>query len=309
MGALNDRDPDPTPAEWRLRSPHSWRWDVDQFELDFGDEPESEWLDLPPLTTHQSTTTIINPHSGRPVQHTIYTNRTIKPEEATMYDPTSDSDLDRRDIEQVAEAEAILDGYLPGGNMRHVISFDRAVHDLCIARRLDYSDTASGGDRDTAIGIVQNVLKERCVNKDLRLGEVYLDTEGVEPQDNRKWMNVDLSKIVFTKLTAADQVLRKLTNDARFIAVYWSADDAPIKYVEDKYTGEPTARRDGFARQAYLGIVGVWQAEYQAIESMQELRQAVDQIAKYRTGSALEDDPVRDAISDANEPRLRMDAC
>lgn len=209
-----------------------------------------------------------------------------------MYDPSSDSDIDRRQVEALDEAEAVLDRFMPNGHIRHEVSFDAVVHDYCEASRppLDYSDD---DDRQVGVRDLQHVLKERCVASQLRLAEVYLDTEGVQPNPRKRWMETDINKIVFTQLISADRLLNRHTDNKRFVAIYWSAEDAPLVYRPDKFTGELTARRNGFAAEAYMGICAVYESLHEAEEAAQELQHAVDVIARYRTGTAEEDDPIR----------------
>ena len=281
----------------------TWRWDSITTEVG-SDDSDSDELDLSALrTVHTTTTTYLHPVTNTPITHRVISNRPItQPEEATMslpYNPSRDSDVDRRDIEALDEATAIFNRYVTPTGIYHAVGFDSLVLDFCAKRGYDASDD---DDRMAGVKSLQNVLKERCVNADLRVAEVYLDLDDPNPNPRTQWMSTDTDRIVFTQILAADELLKTGTGGNRWIAVYWSAEDAPMIYRKDKYTGEFVQRRDTFAGQGYLAIVGTYPGLPAAEEAAAELAQAVRTIAHDRSGSALEPDTLDETWQ---EPRQR----
>ena len=277
----------------------TWRWDsmsYDQYSYD--SEVEVVACDeLRPV--HTTTTTTIHPLTNRPITHRVITNRPITQEARpmdTIYNPASDTTDDRFVNEEYHYASAIVERYVTStGAIYHEVGFDGLVADACEKLRLDPTDDA---DRVSAITAVQHVLKERCVTRHLRVDEVYLDLDDVEPNERKRWLTT-IPKIVFTQITAADTSLRAATGDKRWIAVYFDAESAPTTYREDKYNpGEWVSYPDAYSPAGYMGIVATFDGLPACQEAAAELRRAITTIARWKAGTALEPDPVTDTLSE-----------
>lgn len=217
--------------------------------------------------------------------------------EATQHPTHGGGDVDRRAVEADDDATAVVAVYLDVANEApvHALSLDKLAVKVAEGHRaLDPTDE---DDLLTAMRGVQNVLKERAVDRMTRLGEpVYIDGT----PSNRGWLT-DTPCVRFCALTGRDRAIRQLAGDGvKAIAVYFDPALAERQAYRDRFTGEWAMKPNQYDPAGYVAVVGVFASHQHALEARRELDQAIRTVTSSQDDTAMVDDEMR--TLDAYEP-------
>lgn len=198
------------------------------------------------------------------------------------YNPSSDADVDRRYLEELDEAEAVLARYLDPATMTpvHLVSLDSMARER--AQHHPALDHTSAHDVELVYGKIQAVLKERCVAELTRIDRVHLDLAG--EHGSRAWA-ADVPAIVFCALTSQDSLFRPGRQQA--LAIWFDPVMAGFVTATAR-SGQVYSKPNVYSPAGYQAIVGSFPSVEAAGEAMSDLRRAVTTIAT--TQSALEDE-------------------
>lgn len=263
--------PDPDPVLPTSRA-HVVRREV---RLTTGDASPTRFKTFIVSSSRPQPITITESHNG--VAHVNPTT-----EEIPMYNPASDTDIDRRYVEELDEAEAILSRYVAVDSMTpvHIVSLDAMARER--ATNHPALDHTSAHDVALVFGKIQAVLKERCVAEITRLDRVHLDLTG--EHGNRAWA-ADVPAIVFCNLTSQDTLF--VPGRQQALAVYFDPTMAGFVTATAR-NGQVYSKPNVYSPDGYVAIVGSFGSTAEANEAQAELRRAVTTIATTRL--ALDDD-------------------
>lgn len=200
----------------------------------------------------------------------------------STYNPASDADLDRRYVDELDAAEAVLARYCDVESLRptHLVSLDAIVRQRAEAHpQLDHT---SSHDLTLVMSRLRNTLKERAVAPMTRLDRVHLDLAG--EHGTRAWA-ADVPAIVFCSLTSQDTLFNAGRQQA--LAVWFDPTCAGFVTAKAR-SGELYTKPNVYAPDGYVAIVGSFASIEDAVEAREELNRAVLTIST--TSSALVDD-------------------
>jgi hypothetical protein len=210
---------------------------------------------------------------------------------------TDGGDIDRNLHEGLEAAEGILGRFVETDTLRQreAINFSALVASKAAQSGLDTSDE---GDMLLLVRKIQGVLKERAVNELTRLDRVVLDLDG--EHGRQSWMATDVPAIVFCAVKSSDSSLQSLADDktskVRALALYFDPKLAGTRDFQHR-DGTFGTKPNIYAPDAYTSIVGTYTSVADAEAARDELRNAVNTVAGPVTDTALNADPVRNAIS------------
>lgn len=219
-------------------------------------------------------------------------------------DTPSDSDVDRRQVEALDEAEGLLGRFVQPEDLtpRTCISIDDLAAEKAAQAGMDASDP---DDLLLAARSIQNVLKERCVAELTRLDRVCLDLS--DETGGKGYLSFDIPSIVFCAVRSGDGLIQRHapdpTSKVRALAVYFDPTLVGRRTFTSRATGELVAKPDVYDPNGYVAIVSTFTTVAEAEQARDELSQAVRQIQRDVSDTAGEDDPIRSLDVDQGRSR------
>jgi len=211
------------------------------------------------------------------------------------------SDVDRNQVEELDQAEAVLAHYLSlDDRMRPHVKFDleKVAFERTQAHpRLDVKEPS---DVELVMSKLRGALKELCVNDLTRLDRVVLDLDG--NGDCPPWQSSVLPAIAFAALRSTDSMF--VAKQCEAIAVYF---DPALVGVRNSQTREGVwySKPDVYDSEGYVAVCRKFKSKARANEARQELEQACAAIRRPTGDTALEEDPIRMAgVRDIDLDRL-----